>query len=165
MLQARLVSYADAHLHRLGVNHHQIPVNAPRSPVQNYIRDGALATAPYGGAPNYWPNSHAGAPLPNPAYAEPAWQLGQAIADRFDSTVDHDDFTQAGNLYRLFDEGHKDRLTTRLAGALSHARKEVQERQVGHFFKADEDYGRRVATKLGLEVNHAEGAKRAAVRV
>ncbi len=33
MLQARLMSYADTHLHRLGVNHHQMPVNRPRSRV------------------------------------------------------------------------------------------------------------------------------------
>ncbi|MDP9173971.1 MAG: catalase [Planctomycetota bacterium] len=153
MLQARLVSYADAHLYRLGVNHTEIPVNKPRCPVMNFIRDGASATAAnYGSQPNYWPNSHAGTPLPTPAFADPAWQLGQTVADRFDSTVGHDDFTQPGNLYRLFDEGHRDRLTTRIAGALSHARREVQLRQLCHFFRADPDYGQRVATKLGIDM-------------
>jgi catalase len=36
------------------------------------------------------------------------------------------------------------------------ARKEVQMLQLCHFFRADEDYGRRVAEKLGLEVVEVE---------
>jgi len=153
MLQARLMSYADTHLYRLGVNHHQLPVNAPRCPVHNYHRDGHLADARhYGGAPNYWPNSLHGTPQPDPVYRDPAWKLGETIVDRFDSTQDHDDYTQAGNLYRLLDDAHRDRLTSRIAKALGEARKEVQERQVEHFRRADPDYGRRVAEKLGLAV-------------
>lgn len=42
MLQGRLFSYGDTQRYRLGVNHHQIPVNAPRCPVHNYHRDGAM---------------------------------------------------------------------------------------------------------------------------
>ncbi|MCC6321881.1 MAG: catalase [Phycisphaerales bacterium] len=153
MLQARLMSYADTHLHRLGVNHHQVPVNRPRCPVMNYIRDGALADGAAGSKPNYWPNTVAGTPQPDPAFADPAWKLGQTIVDRFDSTVDHDDYTQPGNLYRLFDEGQRERLATRICGGLGRARKEVQMRQLCHFFRADEDYGRRIAKKLGLDVS------------
>ncbi len=154
MLQARLMSYADTHLHRLGVNHHQVPVNKPRCPVMNYTRDGALADAAnYGSAPNYWPNTHASAPKPDPSFADPAWVLGQTIVDRFDSTVDHDDFTQPGNLYRLFDDAHRDRLTRRIAGVLGQARREVQMLQVCHFFRADPDYGRRVAKHLGIDID------------
>ena len=153
MLQARLMSYADTHLYRLGANHMELPVNRPRCPVHNYIRDGAMATAEnYGGSPNYWPNSREGTPMPQPEYKDPAWQLGQTIVDRYDSTVDHDDYTQAGNLYRMFDDAHRDRLARRIAGVLGQARREVQERQLCHFFRADEDYGRRVAEKLGIDV-------------
>lgn len=152
MLQARLMSYADTHLHRLGVNHHQIPVNKPRCPVMNYIRDGALADGSYGSAPNYWPNTHASAPKPDSSFADPAWNLGQTIVDRFDSTVDHDDVTQPGNLYRMFDNDHRDRLTSRIAGGLKQARREVQERMVCHFYRADPDYGTRIATKLNIDL-------------
>jgi catalase len=159
MLQARLMSYADAHLHRLGVNHHQVPVNAPRHSAANYMRDGALATAPYGDRPNYWPNSVAGTPSPDAAYADPAWQVAAAIADRFDSTG-QDDFTQAGDLYRLFDDAHRNRLTTRIAHALGQARAEVQQRQLAHFLEADPEYGQRVAEKLGLGVQALAGATR-----
>jgi len=153
MLQARLMSYADTHLHRLGVNHQQIPVNKPRCPVMNYTRDGAQADAAnYGAAANYWPNTIATAPKPDPAFADPAWLLGQTIVDRYDSTLDHDDFTQVGNLYKLFDEGHRDRLTRRIAGVLGQARPEVQMLQLCHFFRADEDYGRRAAQHLKIDV-------------
>ncbi len=157
MLQARLMSYADTHLHRLGVNHHQIPVNRPRCPVMHYMRDGQGATAEqYGGAPNYWPNSLSGTPQPNEEYSDPAWDLGRAIVDRYDSTQDHDDYTQAKNLFRLFDEDHRDRLATRIAGVLSNAREEVRLRQLCHFFRCDEEYGSRIARKMGID----EGAVR-----
>jgi catalase len=73
------------------------------------------ATAEDDGAkPNYWPNSRAGAPLPDENFVDPAWKLGETIVDRFDSTVDHDDYTQAGDLFRMFDDGHRDRLATKL---------------------------------------------------
>lgn len=153
MLQARLMSYADTHLHRLGVNHHQIPVNKPRCPVMNYIRDGQGTLGAYGAAPNYWPNSIASAPKPEASFADPAWNLGQTIVDRFDSTVDHDDFTQAGNLYRMFDDAHRDRLTRRIAGGLKQARQEVQMRALCNFYRADADYGMRIAKHLGIDIS------------
>ena len=153
MLQARLMSYADTHLHRLGVNHHQIPVNKPRCPVMHYMRDGQGATAEtYGSMPNYFPNTQAGTPKESPEHSDPAWDIGQSIVDRFDSRKDHDDFTQAGNLYRMFDEGQKDRLTTRIAGVLGDAREQVQMLQLCHFFRADRDYGMRIAKKLNIDV-------------
>jgi catalase len=153
MLQARLMSYADAHRYRVGNNFQQLPVNKPRCPVMNYQRDGAMATAAdYGSRPNYWPNTRDGAPDVNPAFNDPAWDIGQTIVDRYDSTVDHDDYTQAGNLYRLFDDGQKTRLAQRIAGVLGQARKEVQMRQLCHFFRADEDYGMRVASALKIDM-------------
>jgi len=158
MLQARLMSYADAHRYRVGNNYQQLPVNKPRCPFMTYQRDGEMATAEnYGDAPNYWPNTIDTAPKPDEQFMDPAWDLGQAVVDRFDSTVEHDDFTQAGNLYRLFDDAHKDRLTTRIAGVLGDARKEVQLLQICHFSRADEDYGRRVAQKLGIDLSEVTG--------
>ncbi len=153
MLQARLMSYADTHLYRIGTKYRQLPVNKPRCPVMNYERDGALATAEnYGGKPNYWPNTRENAPMPNENFVDPAWDIGQTIVDRFDSTIDHDDFTQAGNLYRLFDNDHRDRLATRIAGVLGQARREVQLLQICHFSRADKEYGQRVAEKLGIDI-------------
>jgi catalase len=154
MLQARLMSYADTHLYRVGVNYRELPVNKPRCPVMNYSRDGKMASAVnYGSKPNYWPNSRENTPMPDESFKDPAWTLGETIVDRYDSTVDHDDYTQAGNLFRMFDDGHRDRLATRIAGVLGQARHEVQMRQLCHFFRADEDYGKRVAEKLGVDVS------------
>jgi len=42
MLQGRLFSYGDTQRYRLGVNHFQIPVNAPKCPFHAYHRDGAM---------------------------------------------------------------------------------------------------------------------------
>ncbi len=158
MLQARLMSYADTHLYRLGVNHGELPVNRPRCPVMHYERDGQMATAGYGAQPNYWPNSLPGTPQPDAAFRDPAWELGQVIVDRFDSTQDHDDYTQAGSLYRLFDEGQRARLARAVAAPLSQARREVQTRQLCHFFRADADYGHRVAAELGIDTANLEQA-------
>lgn len=142
------MSYADTHLYRLGVNHHQIPVNQPVCPVHNYVRDGSLAGGQAGSAPNYWPNSHGETPMPDPTFADKAWALGQAVVDRFDSTKDHDDYTQAGNLYRLLDEGHRARLASRIAGGLTQSRPEVQQRMLGHFANADPCYSEQVEKEL-----------------
>lgn len=119
----------------------------------NSIRDGQGADAANNrSAPNNWPNTIASAPKPSPAFADRAWELGQTVVDRFDSTQDHDDFTQPGNLDRLFDDAHRERLTRRIAGALRGARREVQMLQLCQFFRADPDYGTRVALHLGIDV-------------
>ncbi|NON23258.1 catalase, partial [Klebsiella pneumoniae] len=75
MLQGRVFAYADAHRYRVGTNHQQLPVNAPRCPVNSYQRDGSMATATYGSAPNYEPNSYSDAPKQSPSHAEPALAL------------------------------------------------------------------------------------------
>ncbi|HHN77090.1 MAG TPA: catalase [Phycisphaerales bacterium] len=157
MLQARLMSYADAHRYRVGTNYQQLPVNKPRCPVMHYQRDGQMATAEdYKHlTANYWPNSRDGNPAPKPEYRDPVWDLGQVIVDRHDSKANHDDFTQAGNLWRLFDAGQKRRTAAAIAGALGDAREEVQLRQLCHFFRADEEYGKMVAEKLGINVEEA----------
>lgn len=159
MLQARLMSYADTHLYRVGVNYRELPVNKPRCPVMNYERDGAMASAEnYGSKPNYWPNSREGTPMPDAKFRDPVWDLGQVVVDRFDSTND-DNYTQVANLYKLFDDAHRDRLTSRIAGVLSQAREEVQMRALCHFFRVDPDYGQRIATKLKTDMNKLQQAK------
>ncbi|GBE83330.1 Catalase [Sparassis crispa] len=54
VLQARMFAYSDTHRYRLGVNHMQIPVNAPITPVANFERDGAMiVNGNQGSRPNY----------------------------------------------------------------------------------------------------------------
>ena len=58
LLQGRLFSYLDTQKSRLGTaNFHQIPVNAPKCPFQNFQRDGMMQTQVFKGRANYEPNS------------------------------------------------------------------------------------------------------------
>jgi catalase len=157
MLQARLFSYHDTHLHRLGPNYHLLPVNAPRiSPENSYQRDGSMRfDANGGGGPNYWPNSFGG-PEPKVDVAEPTfWVSGKAGRSEF--THPHDDFVQAGNLYRhVMSAQDRDDLVGNIVDHLGGAQKRIQLRQTALFFKADADYGSRVAEGLSLDVEEVK---------
>ena len=50
MLQARLISYPDAHRYRLGVNYDSLPVNKPQCPFHTYNNDGAMRFDGNGGS-------------------------------------------------------------------------------------------------------------------
>ena len=101
MLQGRLFSYGDAQRYRLGVNHHQIPVNAPRCPYHSYHRDGAMRVdGNYGSTLGYEPNSY-GEWQQQPEFAEPPLAL-EGAADHWNFREDDDDYyTQPGLLFRL----------------------------------------------------------------
>lgn len=152
MLQGRVFAYADAHRYRIGTNYQQLPVNAPKVPVQNYQRDGAMRFDGNGGAtPNYEPNSYAEAPKQAPQYREPALAL-QGAADRYDHRTDGDYYTQAGALFRLMNAEQQALLISNIAGAMGSVTRDVQLRQLAHFSKADAAYGRGVAKALGLNL-------------
>jgi len=157
MLQARLFSYHDTHIHRLGPNYHMLPVNAPKNaPENSYQRDGFMRfDTNGGGGPNYWPNSFGG-PAPDPDALEPPFEVsGQAARTPY--THPNNDFLQAGNLYRdvMTDQGRKN-LVGNIVDHLSGAQKRIQLRQTALFYKADPDYGCRVAEGLNLEVKEVE---------
>jgi catalase len=153
MLQARAVSYHDTHLHRLGPNYHLIPVNASKCAAEaSYQRDGSMRVdANGGGGPNYWPNSFGG-PKPDSTTGEPPFDvIGQAGRHRFSHP--NDDFVQAGTLYRVvLSDEDRDHLIGNIVAHLSGAQKRIQMRQTALFFKADEEYGSRVAEGLNLRV-------------
>ncbi|MGB7440626.1 MAG: catalase [Coleofasciculaceae cyanobacterium] len=153
-LLARVMSYADAHRYRLGTNYQHLPVNAPKCPFANYQRDGAMAYGDNGGgSPNYEPNSDPKAPKPDSSYSEPPLPLGDVAVDRYDHREGNDDYSQTGDLYRLMSEDAKKRLVESIAGSLGEVPQEIQQRQLSQFFHADADYGRRVAQKLGIEID------------
>ncbi|WP_409462765.1 catalase [Amycolatopsis sp. GA6-003] len=143
MLQGRLFSYGDATRYRLGVNHHQIPVNCPRGAtlVNTYHRDGAMRVdGNQGGVPGVQPNSF-GRWAEQPQYAEPTGP-GGAVADRFDYREDDDNYyEQPGNLFRLMDEGARQRLFENTARGIKGARKDTVERHIENCAKADPAYG------------------------
>ncbi|WP_039911959.1 catalase [Cellvibrio mixtus] len=156
MLQARMLAYQDAHRYRVGVNHNQLPVNAPRCPVNHYQRDGAAAGCPFGhgnqvqtSGANYYPNDRAGQgyPEPNPAYREPPMVLSNAVVDRYDQ-LSEDYYSQAGDLFRLMSADQKSQLTRNIAGGLSQANASIQERMLGYLHKADPEYAAMVKALL-----------------
>jgi catalase len=77
MLQGRLFSYGDAQRYRLGVNHHQIPVNSPKYASANPShRDGQMRVdGNHGATIGYEPNSF-GEWQEQPEYKDPPWNCG-----------------------------------------------------------------------------------------
>ncbi|MFE5297617.1 catalase [Streptomyces sp. NPDC056632] len=147
MLQGRLFAYADAHRYRLGVNHTQLPVNAPKATTaDNYGRDGLMATR--NGSrhdKNYEPNSYSGPRQTDAPLAAPLAVHGWTGAHAAPEHAKDDDFFQAGELYRLMSEDEKARLIANIAGGLSQvSREDIIEKNIAHFAAADAEYGRRV---------------------
>jgi catalase len=60
------------------------------------------------------------------------------------------DYTQPGDLYRLMPADEKIRLIENIVGALKNVPKNIQEKMVVHFTKADPEYGEGVAKGIGL---------------
>ncbi len=157
MLQARLFSYHDTHIHRLGSNYHLLPVNASKAASEiSYQRDGFMRFDDNGGDdPNYWPNSFGG-PAPDPTSLEPSFEIS-GEAGRHAYTHPNDDFVQAGDLYRkVMTDEDRDHLIGNIISHLSNAQKRIQLRQTAIFCKADPEYGTRVAEGLGLDAKEVE---------
>ncbi|MFB8244634.1 catalase [Streptomyces sp. NPDC055952] len=147
MLQGRLFAYADAQRYRLGVNHTQLAVNAPRATTaENYGRDGLMASNPQGRyARNYEPNSYDGPVETGRPLSAPLAVHGHTGTHAAPLHTKDDDFFQAGELYRLMSADEKSRLVANIAGGLSQvSRDDVIEKNLAHFHAADPEYGRRV---------------------
>jgi len=147
MLQGRLFSYGDAQRYRLGVNHHQIPVNAPRCPVHSYHRDGAMRVDRNAGAAvGYEPNSH-GQWQEQPGFREPPLAL-EGAADHWNHREDDDYYSQPGALFRLMTLAQQRTLFENTARSLGGASRPVQLRHIENCSRADPAYGAGVAAAL-----------------
>ncbi|MFC5993464.1 catalase [Pseudonocardia hispaniensis] len=148
MLQGRLFSYGDAQRYRLGVNHHQIPVNAPRCPVHSFHRDGAMRVdGNQGSTLAYEPNSYRQW-QEQPEYREPALAVGDS-ADRWNYREDDDDYyTQPGNLFRKMSPEQQQALFENTARAIAGVPREIQQRHIDNCAKADSAYGDGVAKAI-----------------
>jgi catalase len=152
MLQSRLFAYGDAQRYRLGVNHHQIPVNAPRCPVHSYHRDGAMRIdGNYGGTIGYNPNSK-GVWEEQPDFSEPPLAL-EGMAGHWDHRADDDYYSQPGTLFRLMTPAQQQVLFENTARSVGGASKEVQQRHIANCSKADPAYGAGVAAALERNVS------------
>jgi len=163
LLQGRTFSYSDTQRYRVGTNYLQIPINAPKKHVATNQRDGQMTyfvdKAP-GQNPhvNYEPSSLGGLKEATESGKEhqPAYNA-KLVREKIDRT---NDFGQAGDTYRSFEEWEREELISNLVNALKVCRKDIQDRMIDHFTKADPDYGRRVAEGLAL-ANAASAADKA----
>ncbi len=151
MLQARLISYPDAHRYRLGVNYDSLPINTPQCPVHTYNRDGAMRfDGNSGSAHNYEPNSFQG-PTEDPAFRERPRTITGSV-DRHNHRLDSDYYSQPGDLYRLMPADARERLIGNIVASMKSVPERIQKLQIQHFFKADPAYGAGVARGLGLDI-------------
>jgi len=124
MLQGRLFSYGDAQRYRLGVNHHQIPINAPKCPFHSYHRDGQMRVdGNKGGTISYEPNTK-GEWHEQPDFSEPPLSI-EGAADHWNHRVDEDYFSQPGNLFRMLSPEEKQRLFDNTARAMGDSEQHV----------------------------------------
>lgn len=151
MLQGRLFSYGDTQRYRLGVNHFQIPVNAPKCPFHNYHRDGAMRVdGNSGNGVTYEPNSF-GAFQEQPRFKEPPLSI-TSPADHWDHRSDGDYFSQPRALFVRLSHAEHQRMFKRIADDLSQAPENIQKRQVCLFAQVHPEYGAGVAKALGLHI-------------
>jgi len=111
--------------------------------------------ANFGGAPNYYPNS-LGGPEPQPDAGDPAFEVS-GMADRHPHVHPNDDYFQAGELYRrVMTDDDRAHFVGNITTHLCNAQKRIQLRQAAVFYKADREYGKRVAEGLGLDAKEVE---------
>ncbi|EUJ39856.1 catalase [Brochothrix campestris] len=152
MLHGRVFSYPDTQRHRIGPNYNLLKVNQPKNPINNYQRDGAMRSDSNGGSSVYYEPNSFGGPKESPVDKYATLKLEGIAANH--AHANDDFYTQPGDLYRLLSEEEKQRLVDNIVGGLSTVRlEEIKIRQTQHFYKADKDYGERVAKALGLSLD------------
>ncbi|MDB4932824.1 MAG: hypothetical protein JWM10_5308 [Myxococcaceae bacterium] len=157
LLQARLFSYQDTQLTRLGgPNFAQIPINRPVCPVHNHQQDGFhQQTVPTTRA-NYHPNTIGGgcpvlAPEKAGGYAHfPQRVEGSKIRERSPSFADH--YSQATLFWNSLSEPEKRHLAKAVRFELSKVeRKEIRQRQVNNYANVDADFARRIVEGIDVD--------------
>ena len=162
LLQGRLFSYLDTQKSRLGTtNFHQIPVNAPKCPYANMMRDGLMQTQVPKGRANYEPNSldRAGEDPGPRAGAEgfataPQEVAGNKLRLRAESFGDH--YSQPRLYWRSMTANEQAHIASAFVFELSKVTlPHVRVRLVGHLRVIDEGLGQRVAAGLGIDLPEA----------
>jgi len=147
MLQGRLFSYGDAQRYRLGVNHHLIPVNAPKCQTNSYHRDGFMRVDSNAGATiGYEPNSY-GEWQEQKEQSEPMLDIDGG-ANRWE--MDDDNFTQVKMLFEIMSKEQQQVLFENTARAMGDAPDMIKQRHIDNCTKADPAYGAGVAKALGM---------------
>jgi len=147
LLQGRLFSYGDTQRYRLGINHHQIPVNASRVQRQHsFHRDGGMRTdGNLGSTANYEPNRFGDFAQDRNASEPP---LAAGVVDRYDHRDDEDYYSQPAALFRLFDAAQRERFFGNIARHINGVPLEILARQLEHFRRIDPAYAEGVIAAL-----------------
>ncbi len=157
LLQGRLFSYFDTQRHRLGANFQQLEVNRPVARVNNFNQDGALSARRMASDTNFHASDAVAPYRTRSGYTATLTPLSGTTQQR--PIQKRQDFAQAGELYRSFSDQERASLIANLAGDLKQVRnRAVQVRMVSHFYKADADYGSRLAQALGLPMDEIKAA-------
>ncbi|WP_437305806.1 catalase [Sorangium sp. So ce388] len=157
LMQARLFSYLDTQLTRLGgPNFAEIPINRPLAPVHNHQQDGFHRHTIDAGRANYHPNSLSGgcpflASTQQGFTSYPERVEGEKLRIRSESFKDH--FSQAALFFRSLTEPERNHLVEACKFELGKVeRKDIRERVVKLFAQIDGELALRVAEALGLPV-------------
>jgi catalase len=152
LLQGRLFSYLDTQRYRLGANFQKIDINAAIAKVNSENQDGNLRNTKQKGNVNYQP-SETTEGLTEDKTAKPS-NLPLAGTTVQMKIRKENNFVQAGELYMSFSEQDKTHLINNLAGDLGKVKsKKIQMTMVSNFYKANVDYGTRLAKALGISLN------------
>lgn len=154
MLQGRTFSYSDTQRHRVGANYLQLPVNRPQTHVATNQRGGQMDYGVDEGGPNphinYEPSSMGGLREATPTGTpHTPYVAGNVVRQPISRT---NNYGQAGERYRTFEEWEREELIKNLVTNLGQCNREIQERMIAHFTQCDRDYGQRVAEGLGIQV-------------
>ncbi len=168
LLQGRLFSYLDTQLIRLGgPNFHQLPINAPKCPFANQLRDGHMQMQVPRGRVAYEPasldpqNPVASKAAGTVHFAEPA--DGDKGRIRAESFADH--FSQARMFFRSQSPLEQAHMASALVFELSKVETEhVRLAVLAQLQNVDASLARRVAAGLGLDTLPAPAKPAAPVR-
>ena len=158
LLQARLFSYLDTQLLRLGgPNFTEIPINRPLAPVHNHQQDGLMRQRINKSRANYSPNSIArGCPMAAPAnlggFMSHVEKLeGHKIRQRSPSFADH--FSQARLFWNSMSRTEKRHIIKAAQFELGKVeRKEIRQRVVNLFDHIAPELAEQVALGVGVHV-------------
>ena len=158
LLQGRLFSYTDTHLHRLGTpNFNQIPINKPVCPFHTNRRGGFANQHIHKGKANYEPNSVDNnypreAKEDKHAFASyPERVDGSKLRVRAESFADH--FSQATLHYESLSKHEQQHIKDAYAFELSKVKsKGIRQRVISELLSnIDQDLAKYVAEELGLK--------------
>jgi catalase len=167
MLMGRIFSYHDTHLHRIGTNYEQLPINRPAVPVHSYNKDGSMTYHHSGAQPVYAPNGYGGPQADPNLGRELTWEVPGAELGRYayEKHADDDDFGQARMLVnQVMSDSDREHLVSNIvAHASDDVTEEVQWRVIAYRMGVDAQLGARVAAGLGRgDGASATGAQAAA---